>query len=63
MNSSRKNNDVLGAADGGVRKTTGLVAENWARNGHRFGEHSMGSDVGIGRDGRPSHDVWWRNGG
>ena len=42
---------------------TCLDAENSAGNGHRFGEHNMGSDVGIGRDGRRCYDVWWRNGG
>ena len=31
-----ENHDVLGAAAGGVRETTGLVAENSAGNGHRF---------------------------
>ena len=37
-----KNHDLLCAAAGGVRETTGLVAENLARNGHRFGGHTMG---------------------
>ena len=58
-----ENNDVLGAATGGVRETTSLVAENSTGNGHRFGVNTMGSDVGIGRDGRRCHDVWWRNSG
>ena len=51
MNRSCINHDVLGAAAGGVRATTGLVAENSAGNGHLFGKHTMGSDVGISRDG------------
>ena len=58
-----ENHDVLGAAAGGVREATGLVSEKPAGDGHRFGEHTMGSDVGIGRDGRRRHDVWWQNGG
>ena len=55
--------DVLGAADGGVREITGLVVENSAGNGHCFGEHTLGFEVGIGTDGRRCHDLWWRNGG
>ena len=58
-----ENHDVIGAAAGGVREMTGLVAEKSARNGHRFGKHTMGSDVGIGKDGQRCHDVWWRNDG
>ena len=52
-----ENHDVLGASAGGVQEATGLVAENPAGDGHRFGKHTMGSDVGIGRDGRRCHDV------
>ena len=42
---------------------TGLVTKNSAGNGHRFGEHTMGLDIGISRDGRRCHAVWWQNGG
>ena len=52
-----KKHDVLGAVDGCVRETTGMVAENSAGNGHCFGEHTMGLDVAIGRDGQHRHDV------
>ena len=62
-NFSLGNHDVLGAVAGGVREATGLVAEKLARDGHCFGKHNMGSDVGIGMDGRRCHDVWCRNGG
>ena len=58
-----ENHDVLGAVAGGVRETTGLVTENLARNGHRFEKHTMGLDVGIGRDCLRCHDVWWWNSG
>ena len=58
-----ENHDVLGAAAGGVWELTGLVAENLAGNGHRFGKHTMGLDIGIGRDGRRRHVVWWQKGG
>ena len=46
-----ENHDIIGAAAGGVRKMTGLVAENSSRNRHHFGKQTMDSDVGIGRDG------------
>ena len=46
-----------------MRETTVLVTENLAGNYHRFGEHTMGLEVGIGRDRRRWSDVWWRNGG
>ena len=52
-----ENHDVIGAADGGVQETTSLVAENPVKDGHRFGEHTMGLDVGIGRDVQRCHDV------
>ena len=58
-----KNHDVLGAAAGGVQEATGQVAENPAGDGHRLGKQTMGSDIGIGRDGRRCHAVWLRNGG
>ena len=47
----------------GLQETTVLVAEISAINRHRFGKHTMGSDVGIGRDGQRRHVVWWWNGG
>ena len=46
-----ENHDVFGAAAGGVREATGLVADNPAGDEYRFGKHTMGSHVGIGRDG------------
>ena len=58
-----ENHDVLGAVSGGVQEPTGMVAKKSAGNRHRFGKRPMGLDVGIGRDGRHLHDVWWRNGG
>ena len=58
-----ENHDILGAAAGGVQEANGPVAEILAGDGHRFGEHTMGSEVGIGKDGRRRHDVWWRRGG
>ena len=62
-NFSLGNHDVLGAVAGGVREATGMVDENPAGDGHHFGEQTIGSDVGIGRDGQRCHDMWWRNGG
>ena len=58
-----ENHDVLGAAAGGVQEATGLVAENPAGDGNRFGEHTMGSYIGTRRDGRRCHAVWWCTGG
>ena len=58
-----ENHDALGAVAEGVRETTVLVAENSARNRHRFGKHNMGLEVGIGRDGQCCHDVSWWDGG
>ena len=58
-----KNHDVIGAAAGGVRETTGLVVEKSDGNGHHSGKHTMGSYIGIDRYGQRSHAVWWRNGG
>ena len=52
-----ENHDVLGATAEGVQEATGLVAENPAGDGHRFGEHTMGLEVGIWRDGRHRHDM------
>ena len=52
-----ENHDVLGATAGGVREATGLVAENPSGDGHRFGEHIMGSVVDIGRDVRRCYEV------
>ena len=58
-----KNHDVLGTAAGGMRKSTGLIAQHAAKNRHPFRKHKMDLDVGIVRDGRRCHDVWWWNGG
>ena len=52
-----ENHDVLGAKAGGVREATDLVAENSAGDKHCYGKHTIGLDVGIGRDGRRCHDV------
>ena len=45
-----ENHGVIGAAAGGVQEPTSMVAEDLAINGHSFGEHSMGLEVGISRD-------------
>ena len=37
-----ENDDVLGAAAGGLQEATSLVAENPAGDGHRFGETHYG---------------------
>ena len=52
-----ENHDVLGAAAGGVQEATGLVAENPDGYGHCFSKHTMGSDIGIERNGRRRHGV------
>ena len=46
-----KNHNVLGVTAGGVQESTNLIDEHADENGHRFHKHTMGSDVGIGRDG------------
>ena len=45
-----ENHDILGAMAGGLREATGLVTENPSGYGHRFGDHTISSDVDIGRD-------------
>ena len=52
-----ENHDILGAAAGGVKEATVLVAENLAGDGNRFGKQTLGLDVGIGGEFQHRHDV------